>query len=141
MSYSSLRYSRAVRWGRSELLRLCVVVAVVVTAVQVGVDTPAVGRVVRCRGRRVEPGRAVLQGQTEADELHLDLVDRLGTEVADVEQVGLAARDQLADGVDALALQAVVRPDREVQVLDRHRERGDGVRLGRRRADLDALRV
>src|SRR5665647_3826961 len=59
---------------------------------------------------RVEPGRAVLELQAHADELGLDLVDRLGTEVADVEQVGLAAPDELTHGVDALALEAVVGP-------------------------------
>jgi hypothetical protein len=54
-----------------------------------------------------------------AGELGLDLVDRLRAEVADVEQVGLAAGDELAHGVDALALEAVVGPDGQVQVLDR----------------------
>ena len=68
-------------------------------------------------------------------QLDLDLVDRLRTEVADVQQVGLAAPDQLAHGVDALALEAVVRPHRQVELLDRHRERGDVGDLGRRGAD------
>src|SRR5829696_9322306 len=46
--------------------------------------------------RRVEAGRAVLEGQAHLCQLHLDLVDRLRAEVADVEQVRLAARDELA---------------------------------------------
>src|SRR3954451_6620258 len=46
-------------------------------------------------GLRVEAGRAVLEGQTHLVQLRLDLVDRLGTEVADVEQVLLRARDEL----------------------------------------------
>src|SRR5206468_12953624 len=50
---------------------------------------------------RVEPGRAVLQRETHAVQLGLDLVDRLLPEVADVEQIGLAAADELADRVDA----------------------------------------
>src|SRR4051794_12187148 len=49
-----------------------------------------------------EPGRAVLERQAHGGQLHLDLVDRLRTEVADVEQVGLGTLDQLTDGVHAL---------------------------------------
>src|SRR3954449_2810296 len=71
-------------------------------------------------GRRVEAGRAVLEGQAHLDQLRLDLVDRLRAEVADVEQVLLRAGHELAHGVDALALEAVVRPDGQAQVLDRH---------------------
>src|SRR6476661_5866535 len=39
--------------------------------------------------RQLESGRAVLERQAETGELDLHLVDRLRTEVADVEQVGL----------------------------------------------------
>src|ERR1044071_4595934 len=123
-----------------QLLRLRVVLAIVTAGIANTVG-PALVRVVRGRGRRVEPGRAVLQREAETDELHLDLVDRLRTEVADVQQVGLAARDELTHGVDALALEAVVRTHGEVEVLDRHRVGGDGVRLLRRRTDLDPLGV
>src|ERR1700755_768953 len=63
---------------------------------------------------RVEPGRGVLARQAHVDQLLLDFLDRLGAEVADVEQVLLAAGDELADRVDALALEAVVGPDGEV---------------------------
>src|SRR4029453_468641 len=51
---------------------------------------------------RVEAGRAVLEGQAHLDQLGLDLVDRLRTEVADVEQVLLRAADELTTGGDAL---------------------------------------
>ena len=44
---------------------------------------------------RVEAGRAVLEGQSHAVQLRLHLVDRLLAEVSDVEQVGLAAPDEL----------------------------------------------
>src|ERR1700712_2672304 len=105
-----------------QLLRLCVVLAVIVArgvrdAVGDAVNTlgPAFAVIAGRGRRRVEPGGAVLEREAEADELELDLVDRLRTEVADVEQVGLAARDQFADGVDTLALEAVVGPDREVE--------------------------
>src|ERR1700761_3185721 len=70
---------------------------------------------------RVEPGRGVLQRQAHVHELLLDFLDRLGAEVADVEQVLLAAGDKLAHGVDALTLEAVVGPDRQGQGLDRQR--------------------
>src|SRR6188768_3762639 len=86
------------------------------------------------RGGRVEVERAVLERQAELGELLLDLRDGLRTEVADVQEVGLAARDELAHRVDALTLEAVVGADRQLQVLDRQRQvRGEsGVR--RRRA-------
>ncbi len=86
-----------------------------------------------------EAGRGVLQRQAHVVELLLDLFDRLGAEVADVEQVLLGAGHELAHRVDALALQAVVGADREVQLLDRQGQvRGErGVRRGR--AHVDAL--
>src|SRR6185312_3782518 len=55
------------------------------------------------------------QAETELLELGLDLVDRLLAEVADVHQLGLGLLHQVAHRVDALALQAVVRTDREVE--------------------------
>src|SRR5690606_20572103 len=85
----------------SSSARLSSVVVVVVVAVVVGTDDQ----------RGVEVSRAVLERQAEADQLLLDLGDRLRTEVADVEEVGLAACDELAHGVDALALEAVVGAD------------------------------
>src|SRR5664280_3769236 len=68
---------------------------------------------------RVEPGRAVLELQAHTHELGLDLVDRLRTEVADIEQVSLAASEKLTHGVDALTLEAVVGPDGQIEILDR----------------------
>src|SRR5690625_423766 len=67
----------------------------------------------------VEVDRAVLEAQTQARELLPDLLDRLGAEVADVEQVGLAAGHELTHGVDALALEAVVGPRLQTELLDR----------------------
>src|SRR6185312_1367757 len=72
-------------------------------------------------------------------ELHLDLVDGLLTEIPYIEEVGLGTPDQLTDAVDALALEAVVRPDGEVQLLDRQGQVGGQLRVLRRRADVDAL--
>src|ERR1044072_2226857 len=88
--------------------------------------------------RRVERRRGVLQTQAHAGELHLDLVDGLLSEIPYIEQVGLGAADQLPDRVDALALEAVVRADGEVQLLDRQRQVGSELRVLRRRADVDA---
>src|SRR6266567_2414211 len=52
------------------------------------------------------------------DELLLDLVQRLTTEVAQREQLLLALLEQLADGLDLVRFQAVERADREVELLD-----------------------
>src|SRR3712207_9548111 len=53
------------------------------------------------------------------EELRADLVDALHPEVADVHELFLAHRRELADGVDALALEAVVGAHGELQILDR----------------------
>src|SRR6188472_4770736 len=90
-------------------------------------------------GRRVEAGRAVLERETHLVQLRLDLVDRLGPEVADVEQVLLRAADELTHGVDALTLEAVVGPHGQLEVLDREGEVGSQLLVDRRRADVDAL--
>src|SRR3954452_21697662 len=90
-------------------------------------------------GGRVEVERAVLERQTELGELLLDLGDGLRTEVADVQEVGLRARNELTHGVDALTLEAVVGADRELQVLDRQGQVRSERGIRRRRADLDAL--
>ena len=66
---------------------------------------------------RFETGRGVLQSQDEIDELCLDLVNGLSTEVTDVHQVSFTAGHELTHGVDALALEAVVRTLRQVEVL------------------------
>src|SRR3954453_5883166 len=90
-------------------------------------------------GGRVEVERAVLERQAQLGELLLDLGDGLRTEVADVQEVGLGACDELTHGVDALTLEAVVGADPELQVLDRQSEVRGERGVGRRRADLDAL--
>ena len=64
----------------------------------------------------IEALRSVLQAQTQASQLDLDLVDGLLAEVTDVQQVGLRACSQLADGVNLFTLQAVVGADGEVQI-------------------------
>src|SRR5450631_4241276 len=88
---------------------------------------------------RVEPGRAVLQLQAHTYELGLDLVDRLRTEVADVEQVGLAASEKLTHGVDALTLETVVGPDGQVEILDRQSKISRECGVGGRGAHVDTF--
>src|SRR5829696_10559966 len=97
--------------GALVVLRLLLVTGGELAGALVGVGLVAL--VVALDRGRDESGRAVLEGQAHRRELHLDLVDRLRTEVADVEQVGLGAGDELTDGVHALALEAVVGPDGE----------------------------
>src|SRR5919106_2824405 len=63
----------------------------------------------------------------------LDLFDRLAAEVRDRGELRLRLRHEVADRLDADALQAVVRADAELELLDREvlhpaRER-DGRRL------------
>src|ERR1044071_7100125 len=56
-----------------------------------------------------------------------DLVDRLLAEVRDRVQLVLGLRDQVADRLDARALEAVVRAHAQLQLLDQdvvHRVRG-----------------
>src|SRR5918992_712565 len=48
----------------------------------------------------------------------LDLLDGLSPEVRDRVQLRLGLLDQLAHGLDAGALQAVVRPDAQLELLD-----------------------
>src|ERR1043166_954780 len=49
----------------------------------------------------------------------LDLLDRLLAEVRDRRELRLRLRDEVADRLDADALQAVVRADAELELLDR----------------------
>src|SRR3954447_5426950 len=103
-------------------------------------DETVVIVVVRREGSlRVEARSAVLERETHLVQLGLDLVDRLGAEVADVEQVLLRAGDQLTHGVDALTLEAVVRADGEVEVLHRERQVGGELLVDRGRTDVDAF--
>src|SRR3954452_22682004 len=61
------------------------------------------------RGAEVQPAR--LQGLD-------DLLDRLATEVRDRVQLGLGLLEQVADGLHARALEAVVRAHAELELLD-----------------------
>src|SRR5947209_11726746 len=94
-----IRTSPCYPWRSTTSVLLGLHVALVVVAI--GAD----------RAARVEPGRRVLERQAHVNELLLDFLDRLGAEVPYVEQILLAAADELADRVNALALQAVVGTD------------------------------
>src|SRR5207302_3607547 len=83
----------------------------------------------------------LVEPESELLELALDLVDRLLAEVPDVHELGLAPLDQVAHRVDPLALQAVVRAHREVQLLDRDREIAGELRLVLGRADGETRRL
>src|SRR6476619_4648892 len=81
--------------------------------------------------------RAVVAAEVEPVRLQglLDLLDGLLAEVRDRSQLTLGLRDQVADRLDADALEAVVRADAELELLDREvlhpvRERRLGLRLG-----------
>src|ERR671925_972644 len=81
----------------------------------------------------------------------LDLLDRLLAEVRDARELVLRLRDEVANRLDADPLEAVVRPDAELELLDREvlhpvRERNlrprSVARRGRRLAEaLDLLQV
>src|SRR5947207_9627323 len=60
--------------------------------------------------------------EAHVGELLLHLAERGLSEVADLEELRLGARDQLADRLDPLARQAVRRANRKVELADRHRE-------------------
>src|SRR3954447_4448980 len=90
--------------------------------------------------------------QVEAVRLErlLDFLDRLLAEVRDRRELVLALRDEVTDRLDADALQAVVRADAELELLDREvlhpvRERlGGGAAVGGglgRAEALDLLEV
>src|SRR6184192_1505168 len=69
------------------------------------------------------------QAQPVLCERLLDLLDRLLAEVRDRGELVLGLRDEVADRLDADALEAVVRADAELELLDREvlhpvRERG-----------------
>ena len=72
----------------------------------------------------IESGWAVLELHTHGVELCLHFIDRLRSEVTDIHQICLGADDQLTDGVDPFALQAVVGTHCEIEILDRKREIG-----------------
>src|ERR1700761_3119223 len=63
--------------------------------------------------------RTAAEGETVLLQGLLDLFDRLLAEVRDRSQLRLRLRDEVADGLDADALEAVVRADAELELLDR----------------------
>src|SRR4051794_553056 len=72
-------------------------------------------------------GSVVAEVQSARAERLDDLVDRLLAEVRDRVELALGLRDEVADRLDAGALQAVVRTDAELELLDEdvvHRARG-----------------
>ena len=71
----------------------------------------------------------------------LDLLDRLAAEVRDRRQLGLGLLNQVADRLDARALEAVVRAHAELELLDQdvvHRRAAGAAAGGERRAEGDA---
>src|SRR5919197_6188621 len=96
-------------------------------------------------------GGALVAAQRQAvrRERLLDLLDRLLAEVRDRRQLVFGLDDEVADRLDADALEAVVRADAELELLDRevlHPVRERHLRLGPVTADalgqmLDAVDV
>src|SRR6188472_4139692 len=85
------------------------------------------------RLRAASAAAAVLAAQRQAvrGEGLLDLLDRLLAEVRDRGELVLGLHDEIADRLDADALEAVVRADAQLELLDREvlhpvRERGLG---------------
>src|SRR6516165_4963616 len=70
----------------------------------------------------------------------LDLFDRLLAEVRDRGELRIGLRDQVADRLDADALEAVVRADAELELLDREVLHPARERDGRLADAVDALR-
>src|SRR5918911_128262 len=66
-----------------------------------------------------EPAFVAAQRQPVRRERLLDLLDGLLAEVRDRRELVLRLRDEVADRLDADALEAVVRADAELQLLDR----------------------
>src|SRR5699024_2462459 len=83
--------------------------------------------------------RGVLESKIQVSQLNLHFVDRLLTEVTDIQQVRFGALSELTNGVDFLTLQAVVRPNGEVQILNRHAVSSDVLGLLWGWSDLDAF--
>src|SRR5437763_7740457 len=90
------------------------------------------------------------QRETVRGERLLDLLDRLLAEVRDRGELGLRLRDEVADRLDADALEAVVRANAELELLDREilhparerdRRRVAGAVGARRRVLAEALHL
>src|ERR1017187_4046725 len=67
---------------------------------------------------RIAPASVVAQAQPAGLECLDDLIDRLLAKVRDRVQLRLGLRDQVADGLDAGALEAVVGAHAELELLD-----------------------
>src|SRR5437763_2982446 len=80
------------------------------------------------------------QRETVRGERLLDFLDRLLAEVRDRGKLRLRLRDEVADRLDADALQAVVRADAELELLDREVLHAARERDGRLADAVDALR-
>src|SRR5262249_23694351 len=88
-------------------------------------------------------GLLVPGAQLQAALVELDdhLVERLLPEVGDGQQVVFGLLEQLAHGVHLGPLEAVARPLRQVEVLDRQLQVGRTGRGGAHLAELEALRL
>src|SRR3954470_5196096 len=93
-------------------------------------------------------GRAVVAAELETVLLQglLDLFDRLLAEVRDRRELVLGLDDEVADRLDADALQAVVGADAELELLDREvlhpvreRDLGRAAAVGGRSLGAEAL--
>src|SRR5436305_14076943 len=84
--------------------------------------------------------RAAAKRETVLLQRLLDLFDRLLAEVRDRSELGLRLGDEVADRLDADALQAVVRADAELELLDREVLHPARKRDGRLADTVDALR-
>lgn len=62
--------------------------------------------------------RVLTDNVAERSEPLLNLVDGPHTDVVDAEQLHVREHENITDGVQSLALQAVVRPYRQVQLLN-----------------------
>src|SRR3954447_21168421 len=91
--------------------------------------------------RRIPPGGSLLlvpsERETVGGQRLLDLFDRLLAEVRDRGELVLALHDEVADRLDADALEAVVRADAELELLDREVLHP----VGERRLGRDGLRL
>src|SRR5215472_9200391 len=86
------------------------------------------------------PAVVAAEAQPVLAERLLDLLDRLLAEVRDRGELRLGLRDQVADRLDADALEAVVRAHAELELLDREVLHSARERDGRLADAVDALR-
>src|SRR3954464_9336359 len=89
------------------------------------------------------PAAAVVAAEVEPVLLQglLDLLDRLLAEVRDCRELVLGLRHEVADRLDADALQAVVRANAELELLDREALHPVRERAVAHRAAVELLRL